>query len=144
MMHFQYSSWFDAPVERLFGFHERPDAIELLTPPGQKLKVVSRSGGLEVGALVDLRVGPLQMQWLAQHTDYEKNRLFVDEQVKGPFSHWVHAHRFESENGGSRLTDDIEFAFFGGVLTGWVVKWQLGKMFRHRHQMTAAYLKSLA
>lgn len=141
-MHFEWTSWFDAPVESVWAFHELPDAIERLTPPGQHLRVVSRKGGIEEGAVVDfrIRVGPVPVRWLARHTTYEKYRLFTDEQVKGPFRRWVHQHRFSEEHGGTRLTDSIELNLPGGAvaeaLAGWIVKQQLEQLFRYRHKVT--------
>ena len=142
MMQFEHTSWIAAPVETVFDFHKRPDAIELLMPPDQKVQVISREGGLEAGARVEFRIpfGPFRIRWVAHHIAYVKNRLFVDEQREGPFAAWVHSHRFEPEDGGTRLTDSIEMALPGGSLTetlvGWVVKRKLAKMFEHRHEVT--------
>lgn len=139
---FEYSSRLPAPVERVFAFHERPDALDLLAPPGKKMCVVRRQGGLEAGAEVEFRIpaGPFSIRWLALHTEYEPNRLFTDVQRKGPFRYWRHRHRFEPEGGGARLTDSIEFSLPGGppvdALLGWLVKWRLRTYFRHRHQVT--------
>ena len=142
MQHFEYSSWIDAPVETVFAFHERPDALEKLTPPGQRVEIVSRKGGIETGARVELRIhlGPVSMRWLALHVEYEKNRLFVDDQIRGPFRRWVHRHQFTVEGGGTRLTDSVEFALPGGpfveLLLGPVVQNRLKKMFEYRHDVT--------
>ena len=142
MLQFEHSSWIEAPVENVFDFHKRPDAIELLMPPDQRVQLVSREGGLEVGARVEFRIpaGPFRVRWVAVHIAYEENRLFVDEQREGPFAKWVHAHRFESVNGGTQLIDHIEFALPGGplieALAGWAVKQKLEKMFKYRHEVT--------
>lgn len=129
----------DAPCHVVFGFHERPDALSLLSPPFPPLRVVSRPGGLEAGTRVELRVGPLR--WVALHTVYEKGRLFVDEQVEGPFASWVHRHEFEDLGGRTRLTDRVSYRLPGGTLVnlvaGWTVAIGLRQMFRHRHAVTA-------
>jgi ligand-binding SRPBCC domain-containing protein len=93
MMHFEYSSQISAPVDVIFGFHQRPDALELLTRPGDKVQLVSREGGLEVGARVEFRIAlrPLKLRWVAHHIAYEKNRLFIAKQREGPLTVWVHA-----------------------------------------------------
>ena len=83
----------DAPVEVVFAFHEREDALELLSPPFPPLRVLRNSGGIQAGARVELRIAWV-VRWSALHTAYEKNRLFVDEQVRGPFASWVHRHEF--------------------------------------------------
>ena len=131
----------DAPVAAVFAFHERDDALARLSPPFPPLRVVSRSGGIRAGARVDLRIGPIR--WLALHTVYEPNRLFVDEQIAGPFRSWVHRHEFEAVDAGTtRLTDRVTFTLPGGpvadALAGWLVAWALVPLFRYRHAATRA------
>ncbi len=70
-------------------------------------------------------MGPFR--WLAVHTDYEKNRLFVDEQREGPMALWVHQHRFEPVGAdATRLTDRVRYRLPGGgivnALFGWTAK----------------------
>lgn len=130
-----------APVEAVFAFHERDDALPRLSPPFPPVRVVSREGGIQRGAVVDLRIGPIR--WLAAHTVYEPPRLFVDEQVRGPFASWVHRHEFEAIDASTtRLTDRVAFALYGGALVntlfGRLVALSLVPMFRHRHAATKA------
>ncbi len=131
----------EAPVETVFGFHEREDALRILSPRFPPVRVIRKTGGIEQGSRVELKVGPFL--WTALHTAYEKNRLFVDEQIQGPFAKWVHRHEFESVNQTTRLTDRVEYRLPGGVwmdrLFGWVVQLGLQQMFRQRHQLTKHY-----
>jgi ligand-binding SRPBCC domain-containing protein len=87
---------------------------------------------------VELRVGLIR--WVALHTAYEKDRLFVDEQIRGPFAKWVHRHEFEAAGGKTRLTDRIEYELPGGPLVnklfGWTVIPGLRNMFASRHRVT--------
>ncbi len=130
-----------APVAAVFAFHERDDALPRLSPPFPPVRVVSRQGGIRSGAVVDLRIGPVR--WLAAHTVYDPPRLFVDEQVEGPFASWVHRHLFEAVDATTtRLTDRVTFTLPGGPLVnalfGRVVAWSLVPMFRFRHAATKA------
>ncbi|MBD2516597.1 cyclase [Nostoc sp. FACHB-973] len=143
MLHFKHSSLINAPAEVVWKFHERPDILQLLTPPWQPLQVVRRDGGLDVGAITEFRLflGPLPLTWLARHTEYEKYRLFTDEQISGPFESWVHRHEFEPQDADkTRLTDAISFSMPGGgtveFISGWLVQAQLEAMFRYRHYVT--------
>lgn len=142
MLHFQHSSVINAPPEVVWKFHERPDILQLLNPPWQPVQVVRREGGLEVSAVTEFRLflGPLPLTWLARHTECEPNRLFIDEQISGPFDSWVHRHEFAPENGKTRLTDAVAFSMPGGdtveFISGWLVKAQLEAMFRYRHHVT--------
>ncbi len=130
-----------APIEAVFAFHERDDALPRLSPPFPPVRVVSREGGIRPGARVDLRIGPVR--WLALHTVYEPNRLFVDEQIEGPFASWVHRHEFERVDATTtRLTDHVTFTLPGGpivnALLGRLVALSLVPMFRFRHAATKA------
>ena len=136
-----------APVATVFAFHERDDALALLSPPFPPLRVVSRQGGIQAGARVDLRIGPIR--WLALHTEYRVNELFVDEQIAGPFASWVHRHEFEPLGPHTtRLTDHVTFRLPGGpivnALLGQFVAWSLIPMFRFRHRTTKAACKGRA
>lgn len=142
MMHFEYRSRIAAPVERVFAFHEQPDAFEQLVPPWQRVEVISKQGGLEAGAIVKVRIwlGPFYRTCVAHHIAYRRNEYFVDELREGPFSAWVHMHRFEAVSESTDLVDSIEFALPGGLLAekvaGWFVRRQLNRMFEYRHQVT--------
>jgi ligand-binding SRPBCC domain-containing protein len=142
MLQFKHTSVINAPPEVVWRFHERTDILQMLTPPWQPVQVVRREGGLEIGAITEFRLflGPLPLTWLARHTQCEKNRLFVDEQISGPFDSWIHRHELEPENGKTRLTDAISFSMPGGqtleLFSGWLVQAQLEAMFRYRHYVT--------
>ncbi|QIZ70203.1 SRPBCC family protein [Oxynema aestuarii] len=142
MLHFEYSSLINAPVETVWKFHERPDILDILTPPWQPVRVVRRDRGLEVGSISEFLIflGPFPVRWVARHTACETHRLFVDEQQSGPMEFWMHRHEFSAENGKTRLTDAIEYAIPGGwwseLLLGWWVESRLRDMFRYRHEVT--------
>jgi ligand-binding SRPBCC domain-containing protein len=134
-----------APVETVFAFHERYDAFRLLSPPFPPVRVVRKTGcGVETGTKVELKIGPIR--WTALHTSYQKNRLFADEQIEGPFAKWIHRHEFEPAGDATRLTDRIEYRLRGGVwmnrLFGWAVQLGLHQMFRHRHRVTKLYCEN--
>jgi len=113
-------------------------ALTLLMPPFPPVRIVSRSGGIEAGSSVELRIGPLP--WIAQHSAYEPNHLFVDQQIRGPFARWIHRHQFEDLGGKTRLTDRVEYRLPGGAFVnaalGWLVNLALHQTFRHRHKVT--------
>ncbi|MBK5290472.1 MAG: SRPBCC family protein [Acidobacteriia bacterium] len=130
-----------APVAAVFRFHEREDALPLLSPSFPPVRVIGKTGGIEAGSRVELQIGPFN--WVALHSAFEKNRFFEDRQVSGPFAAWVHRHEFEAMGDGTRLTDRIEFRLPGGPWMnhcfGWAVQLGLQQMFRHRHRVTKSY-----
>ena len=135
-----------APVEIVFAFHQRGDALRLLSPAFPPLRVVRRSGGIETGAVVELMIGPIR--WTALHTAYEKNLLFVDRQIRGPFSEWEHRHEFEARGAETLLTDRVHYRLPGGAaahaLLGWAVHLALDRMFRYRHAATKQWCEHAA
>lgn len=134
------------PADALFAWHARPGAFERLNPPFAPAEIESRSGGLDVGArtVVRIPVGPTKQRWVAEHTAYEPGRMFRDEQVSGPFSKWIHTHRFEPRaDGTSELIDTIEYALplgGGAGLGNWFAERTLERTFAYRHAVTMADL----
>ncbi len=142
---FTYRSRMPASAEEVYRFHAEPDALERLTPPWERAKVIGRTGGIEQpGSRVTLRVsvGPITQDWVAEHRDCQKGRMFRDVMVSGPFRLWEHTHRFEPESESSSwLEDRVDFE----LPLGWIGRWlgdgytrrRLQRMFAWRHKVTA-------
>jgi uncharacterized protein len=127
-------------AEEAFAWHARPGAFERLTPPWERIEVLERTGGIEDGARATLRVhlGPISFRWVAVHQDYVRGRRFVDEQVEGPFSHWIHQHLFQPVGpSASRYTDRIEsappFGTIGAAAGMWLARPRVERMLAYRH-----------
>lgn len=140
---FEQRSRIAASPERVFAFHESPGALQRLTPPWERARVIEASGGLEVGARVvlELGVGPVKTRWVAEHTRYERPRMFEDVQRSGPFRRWVHTHTMASDGaGGCWLIDRIDYELplgrLGALLGGPFVRRKLARMFAYRHDTT--------
>lgn len=141
---FRQESEIDAPPEQVFAWHERPGAVEDLTPPWERVEVLGRAKNLQIGARVVFKIhsGPLSQTWVAEHTEYDPPHLFTDVQRQGPFAHWVHRHRFEPfGKGQTRMIDEVEYAlplgWLGELVAGWFVRAKLQRMFVYRHQVVA-------
>lgn len=132
-----------ASAARVFAFHERPDAIELLTPAWSGQRVIQPAPSLAVGsrAIVEVRIGPLKQRIIAEHTAYDPGHMFRDEQVKGPFARWEHTHLVEPDGeDASFLVDHVEYELPLGILGriggGFYARRSLEKLFDYRHQVT--------
>jgi len=99
------------PLAEVFAWISRPGALERLTPPWERLEVLERTGGLEIGSRLSLlmRRGPIRIRWELEHTAFEPERRFVDEQRRGPFGAWRHEHGFLADEGGTILEDRVEW-----------------------------------
>lgn len=141
---FIYRSRIEAPAAEVYAWHALPDALEQLTPPGERIQVLEKTGGIERGARVVLRFGrwPIRRRWVAEHQDFEVGHDFSDVQVSGPFAYWKHTHTFEPDGAAACILEDrVEYALPFGVLGRWFagkfVRRKLDAMFEHRHAVTA-------
>ena len=137
-----------APVEEVFAFHEQPGAIDALIPAWERVEIIERSQGIQVGTRTVMRMfaGPFSRLWVAEHTEYIPNRLFADVQRKGPFAYWYHKHRFEpTERNTTIMIDDIEYAlplgWLGELIGGRLIRARLQRMFDYRHLVVAEKMK---
>jgi len=133
-----FESHIAAAPERVFAFHERPDAFALLTPPWSGARVVRPAPSLRPGerALIVLGRGPLRREWEAVHEVYEPPRCFVEAQLRGPFRSWRHRHLMLPEGSGTRLRDELEYELPGGILApvlDVLVRPFLWRLFAYRH-----------
>jgi len=134
------------PAAAVYAWHTRPGALERLTPPWERVQVLSRTGGLDDGARTVLRVGvgPVGLHWVALHRDHVPGQQFVDQQIAGPFTHWVHVHRFTPDGESAcRVTDRVEYAPPGGALgaaAGPFVRRRIERLLTYRHTLLASDL----
>lgn len=135
-----------APVERVFAYHERDGALERLTPPWERLRIIARSGGIRDGGVVRARVallGPFGPLFEAHHHGFVAGQEFRDRQARGPFSHYEHVHRFKPlADGTAQLEDEITYAVpfgaLGRFIAGGALTTKLERMFKYRHVVTKA------
>ncbi len=142
-MKFVKESIIKAAPERVFAFHELPDAFERLVPPWENAKVVQKADISKIGsrAIIEMKVlGIFPAKWIAEHTRYEPPQMFEDVQISGPFKKWRHQHIILPHDEGAILRDEIEyeppFSIFGKLAASLAIEPKLEKMFAYRHEVT--------
>ncbi len=132
-----------ATPERVFAFHELPDAFERLVPPWENAKVIQKADISEIGsrAIIETKIlGFIPSRWVAEHTKYDPPRMFEDVQIAGPFKSWRHQHIVKPHEDGAVLRDEIEYepplAFLGTAMTPIIITPKIEKMFEYRHRVT--------
>ena len=135
-----------AAPERVFAFHELPDALTRLTPPWERARVLRAAHIAEVGsqAVVETRLfGLLPVRWVARHTLYDPPRAFEDVQESGPFRYWRHRHTILPHPEGATLRDEIEYEpplrVLGRLADPFLIKPRLEKLFAYRHEVTRTW-----
>lgn len=136
-----------APARQVFAWHRRPEALEELIPPWERVVVERRPENLRDGAVAVLRMslGPIGFRWVAEHRGYEDRGddggRFTDIQVRGPFASWEHRHTVEPAGPDASVLEDhvtyeLPFGFLGRWFGAGLTTRKLERMFEFRHQVT--------
>ena len=142
-MKFIRESLISASPERVFAFHELPDAFARLMPPWEKSRIIESAPNLLPGAttIIETRIlGFISKRWVARHTIYDPPRLFEDVQIEGPFRSWQHRHLISAHEQGAILRDEIEYVPplgpLGRLAAPLLIEPRLRRMFDYRHEVT--------
>lgn len=133
----------EASAGEVFAWHERPGALERLTPPWIRVSVPERTDGIRDGARVTLliRKGPFAIPWVVEHRDYQPGRQFKDVQLHGPFAQWEHTHNFDQDGAACYLQDRVEYRLPFGAAGRWLgehyVRSELERLFVYRHRVVS-------
>jgi ligand-binding SRPBCC domain-containing protein len=138
-----------APAERVFAFHQLPDALQRLTPSWEKTQVIAPSRSLAVGerTTVKLRLfGVMPLLCVSEHTQFDPPHMFEDRMLSGPFRKWVHRHLVVAAESGTLLRDDVDYDpplwFLGRLFAPLLVEPRLKRLFDYRHEVTRAWCEN--
>jgi len=148
-MRFTKESVIRASPERVFAFHELPDAFARLIPPWEDATIIEKADIRVVGsrAVINTKIfGLINSRWVAEHTAYDPPRMFEDVQISGPFKRWRHRHFIEPHTDGATLRDEIDyeppFLIFGALAASLFIEPKLTKMFDYRHEVTRKWAEA--
>lgn len=143
-MEFIKQSRLEFPADQVFAWHERPGMFLRLIPPWESVELIHYPPMLEENeqAIVEIKTGPIKQRWIARLYGIEKGRRFCDRMVQGPFSKWVHEHRFEPDGDDAcRMSDHIQYELpaksFGKAVAGGYVQRKIEALFDYRHRVLA-------
>ena len=127
-------------IDDVFGFFSKPENLSIITPSKMKFKILTPSPiEMKEGALIDYTVNifGFPIRWRTLITDYKPTNMFVDQQLKGPYSMWHHTHLFERLNDEETLIKDIviyavPFGIIGKLVHSLYIKSDLNAIFDFR------------
>lgn len=144
---FEASQWVPTPVGPTFDFFADAANLEAITPSFLHFRILTPLPiEMRKGAQLDywLRLDGLPVRWRTQITRWDPGRAFVDSQLRGPYAKWVHLHTFESEAGGTRLRDRVEYALpfdpLSRPMHSLYVRPTVERIFQHRRVVIARLL----
>jgi hypothetical protein len=137
------------PVNEVFPFFEAPENLGRITPPWLAFRMLTPSPvDIKQGTLIEytIRWLGIPIRWRTLIVAYQPPGLFVDEQLKGPYSFWHHTHSFVSADVGTEMSDLVRYrlpgAILGDLLHRLFIRRQLDQNFDYRERTIAEIFAS--
>ena len=137
----------ELPREQVFEFFSDAGNLERITPPELSFHIVTpRPLELQQGTLIDykLRLRGLPLTWRTEISVWDPPNEFVDRQLSGPYSQWIHRHTFtEIGPGRTLIEDEVRYRLPLeplGDLAHYIVRRELEYIFDFRQKMVADLL----
>lgn len=133
------------PRAEVFAFFAAAENLGRITPPELQFSILDApAGGIAEGAILRyrLRLAGVPFGWTTEISRWQPDRLFVDEQRRGPYAVWHHTHRFTDVTlpdgtPGTHIDDTVLWALplapLGEVVAP-LVRWQLARVFAYRER----------
>jgi ligand-binding SRPBCC domain-containing protein len=132
----------ERPLQDVFSFFERPENLAQITPAWLGFRIVTPAPILmKMHTIIEYGVNVMgaRIRWKSLISEYEPPWKFVDEQLKGPYTFWRHTHGFTEVNGGTLVSDDVQYVVplgvLGAIAQRIVVHRQLESIFAYRAEM---------
>ena len=141
MLHNLHSSMIlPLPRSEVFPFFAEAFHLERITPPELRFHIITPQPILiEAGTLIEYKLClfGISFYWLTRIARWSPPDEFVDGQVRGPYTLWIHTHRFTEMKGTTRIEDNVDYQlpFFPiGELAYPIVYFQLKRIFFYRQR----------
>ena len=136
-------------INKVFLFFSKPENLEQITPPNLNFSIITpRPIEMKQGLLIDykVRIKGIPVRWRSLISSYEPPYSFIDQQIEGPYSTWIHNHTFEEKDGGTLVTDHVKyqipFGLFGRIAHFIFVAKDLKNIFDYREKTISSVFKN--
>jgi ligand-binding SRPBCC domain-containing protein len=133
--------WIPRPLPQVFDFFARAENLGRITPAWLHFRIHTPLPiEMRVGAQIEytIRLAGVPLRWRTRVTAWQPETGFVDEQERGPYALWEHAHRFETRGDGVLVIDRIRYALplgpLGRIAHALAVRSALAAIFDHRYR----------
>lgn len=140
---FKTEQFLDIDIDTAWDFFSSAGNLAVITPPEMAFKIHTNLDGLEMyeGMIIDYTVKPLlgiPLNWKTEISKVNKPHLFIDKQLKGPYSVWEHTHRFIEKDNGVLMQDEVKYqlplGYIGSLIHNFIVREKIRKIFKFREE----------
>lgn len=139
----------DLPREEVFAFFADAGNLEAITPPELGFHIITAHPiDIRAGTLIDYRLNMrgIPIKWRTEISVWEPPFRFVDQQLRGPYSQWIHTHTFtEIEPNKTWIEDEVRYRLPLeplGDLAHFFVSRELDYIFDYRQEAVSRILGS--
>ncbi len=145
----QYKQFIDRNINEVFDFFSNPENLSVITPEKLNFTILTPCPiKMKDGQLIDYTITLLgkKIRWRTMITAFEPPKMFIDQQLKGPYSMWHHKHSFKEVKNGVDIIDTIHysvpFGFLGDIINFLFIRRDLENIFKHRKVVIEQYFKA--
>lgn len=134
----------NSDIKTVWKFFSRPENLNEITPPDMNFEILTKNLPDEIhpGLIIEYKVSPFKgfkSHWVTEIKHVIQEKLFVDEQLFGPYKFWHHLHLFEElETNKIRMTDrvyySLPFGMMGEIVHLILIRERLNEIFDYRYQ----------
>lgn len=134
----------NADIKTVWKFFSDPQNLNEITPPDMSFEILTKNLPDEIypGLIICYKVSPfggIKTNWVTEIKHVVPQKLFVDEQIFGPYKFWHHLHLFEEiENAKIKMTDRVyyklPFSLLGELIHQVAIKKRLEEIFLYRYK----------
>ncbi len=129
-------------IKTAWKFFSDPENLSVITPEYMNFIILTENLPNEIypGLIIEYRVSPLfgiKQKWVTEIKHVIPERLFVDEQIFGPYKFWHHLHYFERiDKEKIRMVDRVYYilplGILGDLIQLIIIKNRLNQIFDYR------------
>jgi ligand-binding SRPBCC domain-containing protein len=134
-------------LDQTFAFFADAGNLERLTPPWLNFRILTpRPIAMTEGTLIEYRVVlyGVPIPWRTRIDVWEPGVRFIDRQLSGPYLWWHHEHGFEEVDGGTRVTDHVEYLPRMRWVSSAFVRRDVERIFAYRQEILPTLLRAEA
>lgn len=130
-------------IDTAWDFFSSAKNLARITPPEMDFKIHTKLDDKEVyeGMIIDYTVRPLMgipLRWQTEICQVNRPHMFMDKQLKGPYTIWEHTHRFIEKDNGVLIQDEVKYqlplGIIGVIAHGIFVGEKIKKIFKFREK----------